>query len=394
MKIAYITANFGLISETFVTDLAENLSKSGQLIRIFTNSNSYSINTNLEIDEVRFLTISSIVDKLGFRIDNFLGKRGEFWTYQRRLKQAHKSLLPVLKKYQPDVAYIDFGTVAALAYSVLEQLNIPFIVHFHGADITSALNDVTYREELKKIFKTTSALIVASNHIRRLLVLEGALSENIYVVRYGINLEGLVPKTWNERKSLPPSVVFIGRFTPKKHPVALVEAFVLVKKQVPDAQLSLIGDGSEMPRVKQRIEKLGLDDSVKLYGALPRAEALPIVNQHWVFAQHSVTAPSGDQEGFGISLAEAAALELPIISTLHNGIPEQVIDRKTGFLVREFDYEAMAECIIKLLNNPGLAEQMGKYGRQHISQLCQTNQRVDSINKILISAYKISINDI
>lgn len=388
MKIAYISANFGLISETFVTDLAENLNKSGQLIRIFSNSNSYSRNTNLEIDVVRFLTVSSLVDKLGCRIDKIFGKRGEFWTYQRQLKQAQKSLLPVLKEYQPDVAYIDFGTVAVLSYSVLEQLNIPFVVHFHGADITSALNNLTYREELKKVFKTASALIVASNHIRRLLVLESAPSENIHVVRYGINLEGLVPKPWNERKSIPPSVVFLGRFTPKKHPVALVEAFALVKRQVPEAQLSMIGDGSEMPRVKQRIEKLGLEDSVKLYGALPRAEALPIVNQHWVFAQHSVTAPSGDQEGFGISLAEAAALELPIVSTLHNGIPEQVVDEKTGFLVREFDYETMAECIIKLLSNPDLAERMGKYSRQNIGEICQKNQRITYINDILISASK------
>jgi colanic acid/amylovoran biosynthesis glycosyltransferase len=311
-------------------------------------------------------------------------------TYKRHIKNAKQCLLPILKKCKPDTIYIDYGTVAALAHSAFKELAIPFVVHFHGSDISSALNNSAYRQELQNVFNNASVLIVASNHVRRLLILEGAPPDKINLVRLGINLEGLIPKPWSERKSLPPSVVFLGRFTPKKHPVALLEAFALVKQKLSDAQLTMIGDGSEMPRVIQRIEKLGLEDSVKLYGALPRAEALSIVNEHWVFAQHSVTAPSGDQEGFGISLAEAAALELPIVSTLHNGIPEQVIDGKTGFLVREFDYEAMAERIIELLTNPELAEKMGKYGRHKISHLCLTNQRVDSINDILISASPIS----
>lgn len=150
----------------------------------------------------------------------------------------------------------------------------------------------------------------------------------------------------------------------------------------------MIGDGPEMGRVRQRISKLSLENSVKIYGELSRAEALAIVNEHWVFAQHSVTAATGDQEGFAISLAEAAALELPVVSTLHNGIPEQVIDGQTGFLVKEFDYEAMAEKIIKLLLNPSLAEQMGQAGRNNISQLCQMSKRVESIYDVLAEACK------
>lgn len=383
MKIAYITANFGLVSETFINDLAEGISKLSHCLKIFCNTNYYPKQTKLNIEELPFLTFTSIIDKLGFRINKFLGERGEIETFQQQVKQAHKSLLPVLQKYQPDVAYIDFGNVAVLVYSVLNQLSIPFVLHFHGADITSALNNVNYREEIQKVFQTASALIVASHHIRRLLILEGAPPEKIHVVRLGINLEGLIPTSWTERRTQPPSVVFLGRLTPKKHPVALVEAFALVKQQISNAQLSIIGDGSEMPKVKQRIQKLGLKDSVNLYGALPRAEALPIVNQHWVFAQHSVTAPTGDQEGFGISLAEAAALELPVVSTLHNGIPEQVIDGKTGFLVKEFDYEAMAENLIHLLRYPELAENMGKSGRLHITEFCQIETRTNHISKIL-----------
>lgn len=385
MKIAYIVRDFGLLSETFVTDLALGLANVGEQITILCNNCTKETPDVFCIEKINFLTPSSVIDRIKFALNKFFGKQKESQIFEQYLKHAYKQLLPALKKHQPDVAYLDFGTVAVLARNALKKLNIPFVVHFHGSDISSALNDAAYREELQKVFQDASGLIVASNHIRRLLVLEGAPPEKIQLIRLGINLEGLVPKPWNQRKNEAPSIVFLGRFTPKKNPVALVEAFAIVKQVIPEAKLSMIGDGTEMPRVKQRIEQLGLTQEVKLYGALPRHQALPILNQHWVFAQHSVTASSGDQEGFGISLAEAAALELPVVSTLHNGIPEQVINGKTGLLVREFDYETMAEYIIKLLKNPDLAEEMGKAGRENISQMCQIERRVDGILEILAS---------
>lgn len=391
MKIAYIVSDFGLVSETFINDLAIGLANSRQAVMVICNQCANSESLNLPIESVNFIGLGSLRDRIGLRLDR-LFDQGQHRTYQRYLRYSYRQLLPLLKRYQPDVAYIDYGTVATLVRSALQVSKIPFVVHFHGADVTSALNNPAYRQELQQVFHDAKTLIVASDHVRRLLVLEGAPPDKVRVVRLGINLEGLSAMPWSKRKQLPPSVVFLGRFTTKKHPVALVEAFSIVKQQVPDAQLSMIGDGPEMPRVKQRIEKLGLENSVTLYGVLPRAEALAIVNQHWVFAQHSVTAASGDQEGFGISLAEAAALELPIVSTLHNGIPEQVIDGKTGFLVREFDYEMMADYLIKLLFHPDLAEQMGKAGCQNITSLCQEEIRIEQIQTILLGAYQQSSN--
>lgn len=395
MNLAYLTIDYGRVSETFVTDLVNGLSHTVDNLSVICNqdyseSNHGKIPYNVQIREANFLALKSLLDRLHFRLNSLFFMPSSVAQFAILQNNAYRFLKQILKGLKPDVAYIDFGSVAVMAQPTLKELAIPFVVHFHGSDISSALNNPSYRQELQNVFRYASALIVASNHIRRLLILEGAPPEKIYVVRYGINLEGSIPKPWSERKSLPPSVVFLGRFTLKKNPVALIEAFYLVRKQVPETQFSLIGDGSEMPKVKERIEKLGLENSIKLYGSLPRSEALPIVNEHWVFAQHSVTASTGDQEGFGISLAEAAALELPIVSTLHNGIPEQVIDGETGFLVREFDYEAMAERIIELLTNPNLAEKMGKCGRQHISKMCQTNERINAINQILISASKES----
>lgn len=386
MKIAYVVSDIGLVSETFIRDLVVGLSSMGRAVTVICNQAAISTIENVRIEEANFIGMSSISDRIGMRFDRLRMLSGQHRTHQRALRHARRRILPALERASPDVVYIDYATVAALSLAAIEDLRLPFVVHCHGADVTSALNNIAYRQTLQAVFEAAHTLIVASDHIRRLLVLEGAAPEKIQVVRLGVDLGGISPLPWRERNKLPPTVSFLGRLTPKKHPIALLEAFALAKKTVPDAQMLMIGDGPEMPRVQQRLKRLGLLDSVKMYGALTRKEALPLVNQSWIFAQHSVTASDGDQEGFGLSLAEAAALGLPIVSTYHNGIPEQVVHKETGFLAREFDYETMADHLVKLLTNPALAERMGQSGCRRVEKLCQTNQRLQQIDRVLESA--------
>ncbi|MCH8328093.1 MAG: glycosyltransferase family 4 protein [Candidatus Marinimicrobia bacterium] len=146
---------------------------------------------------------------------------------------------------------------------------------------------------------------------------------------------------WQERLQAYPSVVFLGRLTGKKNPIALIHAFALVRASVPKAKLTIIGDGPLREKLVKRIEVLGLQSAVTILGVLDQEAAWNEMRHHWIYAQHSVSSISGDQEGFALSLAEAAAHELPVVSTWHNGIPENVIHGETGYLVREFDYEEM-----------------------------------------------------
>lgn len=388
MKIAYIVNNYGEISQTFVRDLANGFVEKGHSVTIFCNENK---NQDLfsnphqfeDIKELKFgnLSLEDKIKNRFYRLFDRMTHEQKRNNFQRI--SVTKKILPTLKQYQPDVAFIDFGVVAVRSQLALEQLEIPFFVHFHAFDITKELNNIPYRQSLPLLFERAVRLITPSEHIKRLLILEGANPQKVTVVRLGINLEGLNALSWEERRKSQPSIVFLGRFVPKKHPLALIEAFNLVRQKIPNAKLTMIGDGEEMIRVKKRLKILKLNDYVKLWGPLPHTQSLEIVNQHWLLAQHSVIALNGDQEGFPVALAEGAALELPIVSTYHSGIPEQVIDGKTGFLVREFDYETMAERMIKLLTNPDLAEEMGKAGRENITKICNTEKRIEQILDIL-----------
>jgi len=381
VNVAYLVPSYGRVSETFVNDLVRGLSDRVESLSVVTNDVVGKSPGPTPVKEVPFLALRSIADRLRYRVAEFFGRNRR--QHQLLMRHANRQLRPVLGRIDPDVAYIDFGRAAVAARAPLQALEIPFAVHFHGADVTSHLSDPAYRTALHKVFRDADALVVASHHIRRLLVLEGAPPEKIRVVRLGVNLEGVEPLSWEKRKETGPSIVFLGRMVPKKHPIALVEAFRLVKEEVPQATLTLIGDGPERNRVSRRISRHELQDHVTMTGALPRQEALSIVRKHWVYAQHSVTTRSGDQEGFGISLSEAAMLELPVVSTLHDGIPEQVEDGETGYLVREHDFEAMGKRLVSLLQAPGTVRHKGKNSRRKIESKVRLKERSLEIKSTL-----------
>ena len=69
-----------------------------------------------------------------------------------------------------------------------------------------------------------------------------------------------------------------------------------------------------------------------------------------------------------VIISQALASGLPVITTRHSGLPDQVIDGKNGFLVQEGDYEALAERILYMINHPELWPDFGYFGRKHMEQ--------------------------
>lgn len=84
------------------------------------------------------------------------------------------------------------------------------------------------------------------------------------------------------------------------------------------------------------------------------------------FVQHSIEAPDEDCEGLPNRILEAGASRLPVIATRHAGIPEAVRDGETGFLVEEKDVEGIGVRMMQLLQEPEVADQLGKNAWQYV----------------------------
>ncbi len=80
--------------------------------------------------------------------------------------------------------------------------------------------------------------------------------------------------------------------------------------------------------------------------------------------QHSVVAPNGDEEGLPVSITEALAAGLPVVSTRHSGIPEAVRENECGLLVEEKDVAGMSAAMIRLAREPETCDQFGAAGRR------------------------------
>ena len=124
-------------------------------------------------------------------------------------------------------------------------------------------------------------------------------------------------------------------------------------------------------------------------GGLNQDEVIDICNQAHIFLLPSITASNGDKEGQALVLQEAQAVGLPVISTLHNGIPEGVIDGKSGFLVPEKDAGALAERIEYLIEHSELWPEMGRIGRKFV----ESKYDIKKLNEELINIYESLIEN-
>jgi glycosyltransferase involved in cell wall biosynthesis len=389
MKFIYYNNSLGKLSETFSTSLLRGLHDQlgHELIAVcnsMTNAEQFAGIDVRIASHINKALRRAIFHRMVHRaMPNPLVKRlfFDFIT-----AQTSKAILSTIVQLRPDAVYIEFGSNAVAIYQALEHLRIPYIVQFHGCDITRDLAAPHYARHMQKVFHSAYKLLCVSDHQRRLLILAGAPEQKVQLVRLDIDTQKLQPIPWEQRQQYGQHACFVGRFVEKKHPIATIEAFRIVVSKMPKARLVMVGEGPMLNEARRRIQNYGLQENVILTGALPHEQAMETLRKSMISVQHSTISSDGDQEGFPVSLGEAAALELPIVSTLHSGIPENVIDGKTGFTVREFDYETMAERIIYLLNHPDQAQSMGQAGRLHIQAICQPQERYNTIATLLREA--------
>ncbi len=116
----------------------------------------------------------------------------------------------------------------------------------------------------------------------------------------------------------------------------------LSAQELKNFKLILTGDGKRKDLLVELSEELNIQKYVEFVGFVSPAEAKELMQEADIFVHHSITTENGDQEGIPNALMEAMAMELPVLSTYHSGIPELVIDGTNGYLVQEKDVDSYA----------------------------------------------------
>jgi colanic acid/amylovoran biosynthesis glycosyltransferase len=298
------------------------------------------------------------------------------------------ALISYLKRHRIDAVVAEFGQIGAKILSSCIDAGVPLIVYFRGYDAYT-FRDKEYAhlrlpELYPALMKNATAFVAVSHDIRARLIELGAPPERIHYNTGGANLELFTESLPGDA---PPTFITVGRFTEKKAPHLALLAFNGLLKAVPEARLVMVGEGLLLGPCVAMAEALRISDSVDFLGAQSHQRVEELMRSVRGFVQHSIQAADGDSEGTPISVMEAQAAGLPVVSTRHAGIKDVVVEGETGFLVDECDTEDMTEKLIRLARDPSLAARMGAAGRtrarQHFSMAASNEELSRLIDQVI-----------
>ncbi|MEO0929355.1 MAG: glycosyltransferase family 4 protein [Pseudomonadota bacterium] len=171
-----------------------------------------------------------------------------------------------------------------------------------------------------------------------------------------------VEPTRYQRQDIPPAkrMIFVGRLAAVKGVAVLLRAFARLRGDHPDAELVLIGDGDERPRLEALASELGLDKNV-FVGSKTQDEVAEELSKSDLFVLASFA------EGVPVVLMEAMASGLPVVTTRVAGIPELVEEGVHGLLVAPSAGDALEQAIRDLLDDPARRQAMGQAGQAKVA---------------------------
>lgn len=197
------------------------------------------------------------------------------------------------------------------------------------------------------------------------------------VVRCGIDL-GQFPFRGERKPSQRPRIVTVGRLSPEKGQLILIQALAALRDKGVEAELTLIGDGPLEEWIKNEISLLRIEDRVLLTGELLPEEVNAHLSEADIFCLPSFS------EGLPVSIMEAMALGVPVVTTFIGGIPELAIDGKTALTVPAGNVGALADALERMIVDGELRKNLIGAARQEVSRRHDRNRNADQLASLFI----------
>jgi len=266
-------------------------------------------------------------------------------------------------KFAPELVHAHFASGGLTVMRMARHLRLPLLVTIHGGDITVRGGN---SEAYKRLSDQAGLVICVSEFIRERALEAGFDPGKLVVHHIGIDREHFALSAPLE---VSKRILFIGRLVEKKGCEYLLRAMQLVQQQHPDAELTILGDGPMRPELEALAAELKLHCDFK--GFQPPAVVRDTLQKTRLVCVPSVTAANGDSEGLPTVIAEAQAMGIPVVASIHSGIPEILSQGETGLLAPERDFQGLAEGISLLLGDEAM------WQRFHVAALARIAEHFD-----------------
>ena len=235
---------------------------------------------------------------------------------------------------------------------------------FHGYDMSRYLITSGPRA-YERLFAAGDLFLPVSDFWRSRLITLGCPPDRIAVHHMGIELSKF--PLWPRRVTAHDGIVrllTVARLVEKKGVEYAIRAVAAMRATTDQkVEYVVIGDGPLRARLEGVARELGAGDVVSFVGECNQEEVRTAMRRADIFVAPSVVAEDGDMEGVPVSIMEAMACGLPVVSTFHSGIPELVHDKVTGYLVPERDAASLARALARLVGDPRQRRKLGMAGR-------------------------------
>ncbi len=265
---------------------------------------------------------------------------------------AIKALWHELGKRRPPIIHLH-TTFPNVWGRLLGRLrNIPVIV----GSIRSKRN--VHKQKERYTWRLTHTHICNAASLEQDLLHEGLPHERLFMIPNGIDIHHFMPASGGLNAA--PHIINVGRLVKEKNQATLLKAFAMVLQKVPAAHLHMVGEGGLRQELENIAQNLDITQNITFHGASNQVKEL--LQQARIFALSSI------DEGTPNAILEAMACGLPIVSTNVDGIPAMLRHEEHGFLVNPYEAENMAKYLLKILETPQLAEELGANARKHAEE--------------------------
>jgi colanic acid/amylovoran biosynthesis glycosyltransferase len=373
VKIAFLVGRFPILSETFVLNQITSLIERGHDVSIFAECEGGEPTAHPDVDRfglrerVRYERMPEQAIARAMRLP-------AIWTSGRAARRAFNPIhygrdaaslrLPWTARFFQDAPAFDvihchfgaLGLKAALAKQA-GALRGSIVTAFHGEDV------INYPKRFRPglyspLFERGDLFLPISARWNDSLIAMGCPPARIRVHRMGVDLRRFVPRSPGSHERV--RIVTVGRLVEKKGIEDAIMALSMIKAPF---EYLVAGEGP----LRGRLEALARErlpvGAVQFLGAQTQDAIVPLLHSADIFLAPSVTGADGDIEGIPVSIMEAMALGLPVVSTFHSGIPELVSHGVSGLLLQEHDIAGLSTALSALIVDPDLRARLGVAGR-------------------------------
>jgi len=340
-------------SARIATELAIGLAKRGHIVHLFTRTlpfGYWDISSGVNLHIITSQTKDSL-HPAELHID---WQDDEFEAYLLEVMKVAASLDVLHFQYA-----VPFASVAAEVKHRLGEASPLLVGTLHGTDVSIHGHDLIRGPQLIQALQSADVLTTVSISHANLSTEIFRLATPPQVIPNFVDLEKFHPReagAFHLNTQRKPRIAHVSNFRAVKQPEVMAKVFLKIREKI-DSELWLIGDGPEMEGARNIFQKNNMGSDVRYWDIQHDVAEL--------LAQTDILLVTSRMESFCLAALEAMACGIPVVASRVGGIPEVVLDGKTGLLFELDELDQAAQLVQDLLSDPERYKKMSESALQH-----------------------------